>query len=471
MSLTKNPYSRTIAPSMDFVHNYRPDDTIAAVATAPGEGAIAVIRISGSQAFAITSKLFPKPLATCPTHTAHYGPILDENGHPIDTGLFLIMKGPRSYTGEDTVEISCHGGSLVTRRVLERIFEAGARPAQPGEFSLRAFLHGKIDLAQAEAVQQLIASKSELALVSAERQLAGNLSEVVRGFQQELTSVAAILEAWVDFPEEGLEFAAFDEIVERLKTVKKQIAQLAETFHEGKLLHEGLSLCLLGAPNVGKSSLMNALLGKERAIVTPIAGTTRDVLEEDMRLGGLHFRLVDTAGIRDTQEMVEQEGIRRSKLAMHEADVILLLLDASRGLEAGDRELLGVVPREKTVVVWNKMDLKMPSEMLRWPHEVQISARERRGLEDLKATIERLIWKSGPPSKEEVSITKLRHHTALQNALRAIDQVVDGLQHRVSAEFVASDMRTALQELGTILGTNVTEDILTSIFSQFCLGK
>jgi len=456
---------------MDFVHNYRPDDTIAAVATAPGEGAIAVIRVSGNQTFAIVRKLLPKDLSICPTHTAHYGPILDRSGAPIDTGLYLVMKGPRSYTGEDTIEISCHGGSLVTRRVLERIFEAGARPAMPGEFSLRAFLHGKIDLAQAEAVQQLIASKSELALSSAEKQLAGALSEKVRGYQMELTSVAAILEAWVDFPEEGLEFAAFDEIVQRLQEVKKQVVCLAETFHEGKLLHEGLSLCLLGAPNVGKSSLMNALLGKERAIVTPIAGTTRDVLEEDVRLGGLHFKLVDTAGIRETAEIVEQEGIRRSKAAMQEADVILLLLDASRELEIGDRKLLRVVPKEKTVLVWNKIDVKAPSETVVWEHQVQVSAREKQGLQELKVVIDRLVWKKGPPSKEEVAITKLRHHTALHNTVRAIDLVIDGLKAHTSAEFVAADMRVALQELGTILGTNVTEDILTSIFSQFCLGK
>ena len=443
-------------------------DPIVAIATAPGRGAVGIVRASGKDLSTLIAAICARPLVP---RTAHYGPILDGNGTPIDTGLYLVMKGPRSYTGEDTIEISCHGGSLVTRRVLERIFEAGARPAMPGEFSLRAFLHGKIDLAQAEAVQQLIASKSELALCSAEKQLAGALSEKVRGYQHALTSVAAILEAWVDFPEEGLEFAAFDEIVQRLQEVKKQVVCLAETFHEGKLLHEGLSLCLLGAPNVGKSSLMNALLGKERAIVTPIAGTTRDVLEEDVRLGGLHFKLLDTAGIRETAEVVEQEGIRRSKAAMQEADLILLMLDASRELETGDRELLRVVPKEKTVVVWNKIDVKAPSEVVAWEHQVQVSAREKRGLGELKAVIDRLVWKKGPPSKEEVAITKLRHHTALHNTVRAIDQVIEGLKKRVSAEFVAADMRVALQELGTILGTNVTEDILTSIFSQFCLGK
>ncbi|MDE3045340.1 MAG: tRNA uridine-5-carboxymethylaminomethyl(34) synthesis GTPase MnmE [Verrucomicrobiota bacterium] len=457
---------------MQFVHRpYQKGDTIAAVATPAGEGAIAVLRISGSKAFEVAEAIFSKPIREVRTHTAHYGNILSSGGEIIDSVLLLVMRGPRSYTGEDTVEISCHGGSLVTRRVLERVIKAGARPAQPGEFSLQAFLNGKLDLAQAEAVQQLIAAKSELALQSAEGQLAGALSKKVSGFQKELTDVAAILEAWVDFPEEGLEFAAFDELIERLGDVEARLQRLADTFHEGKLLHEGLTLCLLGSPNVGKSSLMNALLGKERAIVTDIAGTTRDVLEEEMRLSGLHFRLMDTAGIRETSEVVEREGIRRSHAAMQEADLILLLLDASRPLDANDRELLARVPREKTILVWNKIDLANPSETVSWEPQVCISAREKKGLEALRAAIDGVIWKKGPPSKEEVAITKIRHRNALQSAIASVQNVRQGLKKRVSAEFVASDMRAALNELGTIIGTNVTEDILSSIFSQFCLGK
>jgi len=454
---------------MHFVHKtYQPGETIAALATPAGEGAIAVIRISGVNAFDVAEKIFSGPVKSYKTHTAHYGKILSKTGETIDAVLLLVMKGPRSYTGEDTVEISCHGGSLVVRRVLERIFEAGANPAQPGEFSLQAYLNGKLDLAQAEAVQQLIASKSEIALENAEKQLSGDLSKKIGGFQKKLTEVAAILEAWVDFPEEGLEFAAFDELIAILRGTNAKMENLAETFHEGKMLHEGLSLCLLGTPNVGKSSLMNALLGKERAIVTEIAGTTRDVLEEDLRLSGLHFRLVDTAGVRETTELVEQEGIRRTKQAMTEADLILLLLDASRPLEKEDRDLLDTVPKERTIVVWNKIDLNRPKENI---DGVLISARERTGLDQLRAAIDRFIWRSGPPSKDEVVITKLRHKQALQQAILSLQLVIEGLERRISAEFVASDMRNALNELGTIIGTNVTEDILTSIFSQFCLGK
>lgn len=446
--------------------------TIAALATPPGEGAIAVIRISGPQTFEVAEKIFSGPVKTYKTHSAHYGKILNAALEPIDSVLLLLMKGPKSYTGEDTVEISCHGGTLIVRQVLERIFEAGARPAQPGEFSLQAFLNGKIDLAQAEAVQQLIAAKSELSVQQAGKQLSGDLSSKIRGFQKELTEVAAICEAWVDFPEEGLEFAAFDELVARLQIVQSHMRYLSATFHEGRKLHEGFALCLLGAPNVGKSSLMNALLGFERAIVTNIAGTTRDLLEEDLQLSGLHFRLIDTAGIRQTAELIEQEGIRRSKVAMQEADLILLLLDASRPLELEELTLLENSPPEKTIVVWNKIDLCQASPpTIDWEHQVHISAQQRLGLDALRQAIDKLVWRQGPPSKEEVAITKLRHKVALENAISSLTIVIAGLQSRTSAEFVASDMRYALNELATIIGTNVTEDILTSIFSQFCLGK
>lgn len=446
-------------------------DTIAAIATPAGEGAISVIRISGPKAFDVAETIFSGSVKTYPTHTAHYGKIEDTSEGLIDRVLLLVMKGPRSYTGEDSVEISCHGGSFITRRVLQRIFEAGARPAQPGEFSLRAYLNGKIDLAQAEAVQQLIGAKNELALQAAGRQLEGALSSTISLFQKELTEIAAILEAWVDFPEEGLEFASMEEICLSLETIEGRMKQLRETFHEGKVLSEGISLCLLGSPNVGKSSLMNALLGKERAIVTEIAGTTRDLLEEELRFGSLHFRLIDTAGIRATEEIVEKEGIRRSQKAMEEADLLLLLLDASRPLSHNDRELLALAPRAKTILVWNKIDLAPPPELISWDPIVSISARAKTGLLQLRETIERFVWKKGPPSKEEVILSQFRHFQALSQAISAVQAVIAGLKQNISAEFVVADLRAALNELGTILGTNVTEDILSAIFSKFCLGK
>jgi tRNA modification GTPase len=444
------------------------NDVIAAASTAPGEGAIAVIRLSGPRTFEIAGAVFSGPVETFPTHTAHYGKLLSKDGTPIDHVLLLVMKSPRSYTGEDTVEISCHGGSLIPRRILERLYEAGARPAEPGEFSLRAFLNGKIDLAQAEAVQQLIAAKSERAMEHASRQLEGTLSKAISQFQAELTDIAAILEAWVDFPEEDLEFASMEELIAGLERISASMERLAMTFHDGKALHEGLTLCLLGSPNVGKSSLMNALLKEDRAIVTEIPGTTRDLLQEDLRLGGLHFRLIDTAGIRETEEVVEKEGIRRSRKAMQEADLVLLLLDATRPLSDVDWKLMQMAPEEKTIVVWNKIDIGHPDAAI---SKIGISAKERIGLEALQESIEQLIWKNGPPSKDEVVITRLRHFQALAKAIGFCRAVITGLKEGVSAEFASSDMRACLNELSAIIGTNVTEDILSAIFSKFCLGK
>ena len=447
-------------------------DTIAAIATPPGEGAIAIIRLSGPAAFSIAKKIFTSPVETFASHTAHYGRILAKDGSTLDAVLLIIMKAPRSYTGEDTVEISCHGGSFITQRILERVVEAGARPARPGEFSLRAYLNGKLDLAQAEAVQQLIAAKSTMALSTAESQLEGHLSQCIAEFQKELIDIAAILEAWVDFPEEGLEFASMEEIVARLDATCSRMERLSSTFHQGQRLHQGISLCLLGAPNVGKSSLMNALLGKERAIVTEIAGTTRDLLEEDFCLGPLHFRLIDTAGIRKTEERIEQEGIRRSHKAMEKADLILLLLDATRPLSLDDHQLLAMAPRTKTVLVWNKIDVQEPQDRSPWDtRTVCISARERVGLDDLQQEIETHFKEQGLPSKEEIVITRQRHHSALVQAIEALQMVIRGLKQNVSAEFIISDLRQALHALGTILGIHVSEEILSAIFSKFCLGK
>ncbi len=446
-------------------------DTIAAIATPTGEGAISIIRISGTEAFSIAQKIFTGPIHTYATHTAHYGKILDAEGNILDSVLIIIMRAPRSYTGEDSIEICCHGGSLITRKVLQRVYEAGGRPAKPGEFSLRAYLNGKLDLAQAEAVQQLIHAKNELALRAAENQLEGALSTLITQFQNELTTTAAILEASVDFPEEGLEFATVDEICSTLEQIAMRMEHLRKTFDQGKIVHNGISLCLLGSPNVGKSSLMNALLGKERAIVTDIAGTTRDLLEEDLRLGTLHFRLIDTAGIRTTNEVVEQEGIRRSQKMMNQADLVLLLLDASKPLTESDNELLRTVPKNKTILVWNKTDLQKPSSSITWHPTVEISAKEKIGMDRLQSAIETLIWTNGHPSKEEVTITQMRHYTALEKAILHCNAVIHGLKQGVSPEFTASDLRACLNELGTIIGTNVTEDILSAIFSKFCLGK
>lgn len=446
-------------------------DTIAAIATPPGEGGVAIIRISGPRALALTARFFSGPVQSYASHTAHTGKVLSETGEKIDDVLLLVMRTPRSYTGEDTVEIHCHGGSLITKRVLERVLRAGARAAQPGEFTYRAFLNGKIDLAQAEAVQQLIGAKNDLAIQAASEQLSGALSSKVSALQHELIDHAAILEAWVDFPEEDLEFASFEELISSIENTRAKLHSLIATFEEGKMLHEGLSLCLIGPPNAGKSSLLNALLGSERAIVSPIPGTTRDLLEETMRLGGLHVRLTDTAGIHSTDETIEQEGIRRSYQAMEKADLILLILDASRPLYPEDRELLAKTPPEKTLLILNKIDLLRQAAPLDFPSQVQISAKQGIGLEELKEKIHECIWKKGPPAKDEIVLTSLRHKEALSEAAHALSQVTNGLKSGVSAEFVSSDMRAALQALSRIIGKDITEEILSSIFSKFCVGK
>ncbi len=458
---------------MEFIHHsYYPGETIAAIATPPGEGGVAIIRISGNLALDVASKVFTGPIHQYKSHTAHFGSIFNEAGEHVDDVLVLVMLAPRSYTGETTVEIHCHGGSLITRRVLEAVLLAGARAALPGEFTFRAFMNGKMDLAQAEAVQSLIGAKNEKALDAAENQLKGALSKSIVSFQKELTQIAAILEAWVDFPEEGLEFATMEEICDQLDILCKKMEQLVATFHNGKILHDGLSLCLVGSPNVGKSSLMNALLDKDRAIVSPIPGTTRDILEDHLRLNGVHFKLSDTAGIRETSEGIEQEGIRRSKLALQQADLILLVLDAHRGIQEEDEQLLNLVPKDKTIAIWNKVDLSYPSlPDLHFQTTVKLSAKERTGLETLHDAIDRLIWQGSVPSKEEILITNIRHKEALAKSIESARRVQQGLVEGVSPEFLTIDIRQTLSELGKILGTNVGEDILSAIFSTFCIGK
>ncbi len=466
------PFIIQISTCMHFVHRpYVPHETISAIATPPGEGGIAVIRVTGKDALNVVSKIFSGPIHSYITHTAHLGKIHDLQGNFLDEVLVLVMLGARSFAGEDTVEIHCHGGSIVTRKVLEATLTAGARAALPGEFSFKAFINGKIDLTQAEAVQELIGAKNEIALQKAEEQLQGALSDKINLFQKELFDVAAILEAWVDFPEEGLEFASKEEILTMLESTFEKMRNLSLTFHEGQVIKEGLSLCLIGPPNAGKSSLMNTLLGKERAIVTEIAGTTRDILEDQLLLGGLHFRIKDTAGIRQTEELVEKEGIRRSKMAMESADLVLLLLDISKELSEEELMLLDSAPFDKTVLVWNKADLPHAAPINTKLPFVKISAKESFGIPALKEAIDQIIWKKGPPSQEAIVITNARHKMALDEALTAGSRLVEGLKSDISPEFLSSDMRAVLRELGTIIGKDIGDDILSAIFSKFCVGK
>lgn len=452
---------------------YQPGATIAAIATPPGSGGVAILRISGNQALQVARRITPLDVMELPSHTVHYTKIIDETGTLLDHVLLIPFKDGRSYTGEETVEIHCHGGQLLTELILGLILRQGARSALPGEFTCRAFLNGKLDLAQAEAVQALIEAKNLEALSAASQQLAGSLSKRVRELQTLLTHIAAILEAWVDFPEEGLEFASLESVLETLKDARSQLEQCVATYHHGRILHTGLSVCLAGAPNVGKSSLMNALLDLERAIVSPVAGTTRDVVHEDMRLHGIHMRITDTAGIRESAEEIEQEGIRRSHKALQEADLVLFVLDCTRGIQEEERALIPQLPEATTIAIWNKCDLphETPLPELPFLHQVALSAKTRTGLNSLHDAIDAHVGREGLPSKGEIIITHARHKEALLEAMEHINHLIEGLNAGQSPEFLAMDMRSALYALGKILGTNVGEDILSAIFSTFCVGK
>jgi len=457
---------------MEFIHKTNQNDTIAALATPPGSGGIAIIRISGPEALRAASALCRSDLEQQSSHTVSLKTIVSAQGKLLDQALVLVMRAPRSFTGEETVEIHCHGGHLIARNILEELFTGSVRPAEPGEFSFRAFLNGKIDLTQAEAVQDLIGARNQEALRVAEDQLEGRLSTHIQQLQKQATQLCALFEAWVDFPEDDIEFIPLSQALSELTELSRQIRHLIDTFDSGKILQQGLSICILGAPNVGKSSLMNSLLGKDRAIVSSVAGTTRDIVEDDLLLNGLHCKIIDTAGIRETQESIEKEGVIRSKKAMANADIILAVLDASRAQDPLMFEPVVQAPPEKSIFIWNKIDIATSSlPELSHPYSVRLSAKTGEGLDSLSQALDSITWKGKGPNKTDVVITNLRHKNALEEAEKAILQTLEGLKNDISPEFLSMDMKEALVALGSIIGTNITEDILSSIFSRFCIGK
>ena len=459
------------------------EDTIVAISTAIGEAAISVIRISGKDAIKVADRVFvgKRKLADVKTHTAHYGKIVDKNGDVVDYVVATVFKAPNSYTGEDTVEISCHGGILVTRKVLETVLEAGARLAQPGEFTKRAFLNGKIDLSQAEAVADLIRSATELAYQSSLSQLEGALSRKIRKMREDLINLCSLVELELDFADEDLEFVDKAQLAEKIKDVIGEVDELIETFRFGKIYREGIKVVIAGKPNAGKSSLLNALLNENRAIVSEIPGTTRDVIEESLNIEGVLFRIVDTAGLRETFDIVEREGVRRTEEQLKKADMILLVIDSTDEINEEDVRIyhrvlnFAVDESKRCIIVFNKVDLldgKRPNMkiMVDFP-VVYISALTGFGLEKLKKLMVEQSFLGMTRTESSVVVTNVRHRDALLRAKQSLIYALRSLEQGMSGDLVAVDLRAGLNHLGEIIGEVTTDDILNNIFSKFCIGK
>jgi tRNA modification GTPase len=463
-------------------------DTIAAIATPEGEGGISVIRISGDGAMSIAARGFRGAIIIdkMSSHTAHYGRFVDEQGVTIDNVVALAFRRPNSYTGEDTVELSCHGGRYLTKRILEATLRFGARAAQAGEFTKRAFLNGRIDLVQAEAVADLIHARSERAHRSSLAQLNGALSGRISQVRERLIESISLLELELDFAEEGYEFTEKAKVIGQVRSTISQINGLVSTYSVGKIYRDGVKVALAGAPNVGKSSLLNALLQEDRAIVTEIPGTTRDIIEESISLGGLLFNLIDTAGIRETEDLVEREGVRRAEERLSNCDILLLMLDGTRAVGVEETTAFVRLTRAieqrgaSCIFVINKIDMMKPEnspvldiEDITEKHDVvEISAKTHQGLESLKELLERKALRDMPAMSEGgVTITNARHFSALKRTAGSLGLALETLESGKSGEFVTVDLRAGLDALGEIIGATNTDDILNSIFSRFCIGK
>ena len=454
-------------------------DTIAAIATAMSSSGIGIIRISGEDAVTITEKIFRmkngKKLSEMPTHTIHYGHICDGE-EVIDEVMVLLMRGPKSYTREDTVEIDCHGGVYVTRRVLETVIRYGARPAEPGEFTKRAFLNGRIDLSQAESVIDVIHAKNEFALKSSMKQLSGSVSNAIKEIRGTVLHEIAFIESALDDPEH----ISLDGYPEQLQGIVEEVSgkieKLLSTSDNGKILKEWISTVIVGKPNAGKSSLLNTLLGEERAIVTDIAGTTRDVLEEQINLNGIILNIIDTAGIRDTEDVVEKIGVDKAKKYVKDADLIIYVVDSSTALDENDFEIMELLRDKTAVVLMNKSDLQpvTTAEEVKSHLDktvISISAKEQVGIDTLEETIKELFFHGEVTFNDEVYITNIRHKTALQEALNSLHLVVQSIRDGMPEDFYSIDLMNAYEELGSIVGEAVEDDLVNEIFSKFCMGK
>ncbi|MGE5750961.1 MAG: tRNA uridine-5-carboxymethylaminomethyl(34) synthesis GTPase MnmE [Nitrospirota bacterium] len=453
------------------------EDTICAVSTPPGEGGIGIIRISGKDAISISARVF-KPrhdndFLGAATHTLHYGHIIDpDTGETVDEVLTSVMHGPATYTREDVVEINCHGGMMPLWRTMGLLINAGARQAEPGEFTKRAFLRGRIDLAQAEAVMDIIRAKTDLSHRAANELLMGGLSTEISSLRDRLVSLLASVEAGIDFPEEDIESESGTPLADEVSGICTAIEGLLSSFAFGRILRDGFATAIVGRPNVGKSSLLNALLKQSRAIVTEIPGTTRDVLEEYLNVSGIPIRILDTAGIRHTHDKVEQEGVRRSLAAIASADIVLVLLDGSEKLQDEDQRVMKEVEGKDAIAVINKSDLPRKLEVLDRPRiQVSLSCRTGDGLDSLKRAVSEMVKQGTVRAREHAWAVNQRHKGALEQTRISLEKSLESINAGLSPEFIAVDLRDALDSLGLIIGATYTEDILERIFNDFCIGK
>ena len=454
-------------------------DTIAAIATAMSSSGIGIVRISGEEAVSVTEKIFEmknhKTLSEMPTHTIHYGHIHDGD-EVIDEVMVLLMRGPKSYTREDTVEIDCHGGVYVMKRILETVIKYGARPAEPGEFTKRAFMNGRIDLSQAESVIDVINSKNEFALKSSLSQLSGAVSEKVKEIRGTILHEIAFIESALDDPEHISLEGYPEQLAEIVTETGRRIEKLLANSDNGKMLKEGISTVIVGKPNAGKSSLLNTLVGEEKAIVTDIAGTTRDVLEEQINLNGILLNVIDTAGIRDTEDIVEKIGVERAKKYLNDADLVIYVVDTSTSLDENDYEIMELLQDRHAIVLLNKSDLTPVTtvEDIRKHLDkkmIAISAKEQTGIDELTEVIKEMFFSGAVTFNDEVYITNIRHKTALQEALRSLQLVLQSIEDGMPEDFYSIDLMNAYEELGSIIGEAVEDDLVNEIFSKFCMGK
>ena len=484
-------------------------DTIAAIATAMSDSGIGIIRVSGDDAVNIADKIYrnvkgERVLSKYDSHTIHYGFIVGEDKNIIDEVMITVMKAPKSYTAEDTVEINCHGGIFMMRKILECVMQAGARIAEPGEFTKRAFLNGRIDLSEAEAVMDIIHAKNEFALKSSVKQLKGSVSNTIKEIREEIINEIAFIEAALDDPEHfDLEAEGYNEVLfKKVKTIEKKIHNLINSSDDGKILTEGIYTVIVGKPNAGKSSLLNVLVGEERAIVTDIAGTTRDILEETISISGITFRILDTAGIRSTEDIVEKIGVDKAKNAIKDADLILYVMDSSVPLDKSDESILEMIDGKNTIVLLNKSDLtpvvteenihhflsknkknkeeqdnsniiniKGLNKKIDINTIIKTSMRDRIGIDIFLETVKEMFFHGDITYNDEVYITNTRHKEALQDAYNSLLQVQKSIEDQMPEDFYTIDLMSAYEKLGLIIGEAVEDDLVNEIFSKFCMGK